>query len=358
MSASCSPSGAGSHTGRGARRRGGDCRAGRRAARAHATWARPRPASRWCRARPGRSRASGRSGSFVSFKVRARMLLTNLPAPRPGVKRAGSGLHLQALGVRTRAERYRIAADAPGRKDRDRDRRRLGHGPGRRPALCARRRASRGGGLDSSGVDRVVREIAAAGGAALRHPRGPDHGTRTRGASCRDGEPLQGARLRLEPRRPSRARPPSRASTCRRSDLAIDLNLRTVLVTTEAAIPEMRARGGGSLPLHRLDLRAAGLRVQPRVLDVQVRRGRLRAQPGRAAGPREDPRERHLPRAHRHADAARVRGAARSEVDGGHGSRGAGAQARRRLGAAWAAPDGRRRSPMPRSSCCPTKPRS
>ena len=30
-------------------------------------------------------------------------------------------------------------------------------------------------------------------------------------------------------------------------ELAIDLNLRTVLVTTEAAIPEMRARGGGSL---------------------------------------------------------------------------------------------------------------
>ena len=30
-------------------------------------------------------------------------------------------------------------------------------------------------------------------------------------------------------------------------DIAIDLNLRTVLVTTEAAIPEMRARGGGAL---------------------------------------------------------------------------------------------------------------
>jgi NAD(P)-dependent dehydrogenase (short-subunit alcohol dehydrogenase family) len=30
-------------------------------------------------------------------------------------------------------------------------------------------------------------------------------------------------------------------------ELAIDLNLRTVLVTTEAAIPEMRARGGGAL---------------------------------------------------------------------------------------------------------------
>ena len=30
-------------------------------------------------------------------------------------------------------------------------------------------------------------------------------------------------------------------------DIAIGLNLRTVLLTTEAAIPEMRARGGGAL---------------------------------------------------------------------------------------------------------------
>jgi NAD(P)-dependent dehydrogenase (short-subunit alcohol dehydrogenase family) len=30
-------------------------------------------------------------------------------------------------------------------------------------------------------------------------------------------------------------------------DLAMNLNIRTVLVTTEAALPEMRARGGGSL---------------------------------------------------------------------------------------------------------------
>lgn len=30
-------------------------------------------------------------------------------------------------------------------------------------------------------------------------------------------------------------------------DLAMDLNVRTVLVTTEAAIPELRARGGGAL---------------------------------------------------------------------------------------------------------------
>src|SRR5437763_11174164 len=32
-------------------------------------------------------------------------------------------------------------------------------------------------------------------------------------------------------------------------ELALDLNLRTVLVTTEAAIPEMRARGGGAVLL-------------------------------------------------------------------------------------------------------------
>src|SRR6266436_8188885 len=30
-------------------------------------------------------------------------------------------------------------------------------------------------------------------------------------------------------------------------NLAVDLNLRTVLITNEAAIPEIRARGGGSL---------------------------------------------------------------------------------------------------------------
>jgi NAD(P)-dependent dehydrogenase (short-subunit alcohol dehydrogenase family) len=30
-------------------------------------------------------------------------------------------------------------------------------------------------------------------------------------------------------------------------DIAMDLNIRTVLVTTEAALPELRARGGGAL---------------------------------------------------------------------------------------------------------------
>ena len=54
------------------------------------------------------------------------------------------------------------------------------------------------------------------------------------------------ARFRLEPCRPSR---PGRDRGHRHGDfdLAMDLNLRSVLVTTEAAIPEMRARGGGAL---------------------------------------------------------------------------------------------------------------
>ncbi len=74
--------------------------------------------------------------------------------------------------------------------------------------------------IDRAGVDGVVGEIAAAGGQALDfvwnhvgHP-GP---ARVEGLEMAD------------------------------FDTAIALNLRSVLVTTEAAIPEIRARGGGSL---------------------------------------------------------------------------------------------------------------
>ena len=66
-------------------------------------------------------------------------------------------------------------------------------------------------------------------------------------------------------------------------ELAMDLNLRSVLVTTEAAIPEMRARGGGALLYHRLDLRAGRLGVQPGLFDGQVRRRRLCAFAGEAS---------------------------------------------------------------------------
>ena len=46
-------------------------------------------------------------------------------------------------------------------------------------------------------------------------------------------------------------------------DTAVTLNLRTVLVTTEAAIPEIRARGGGALLYTASTSGAAGFAIQP-----------------------------------------------------------------------------------------------
>jgi NAD(P)-dependent dehydrogenase (short-subunit alcohol dehydrogenase family) len=102
-------------------------------------------------------------------------------------------------------------------------------------------------------------------------------------------------------------------------DLAVELNLRTVLITTEAAIPAIARARRRQPALHRLDLRPRGVRLQPGLLDVQVRRGRLRQEPGAPAGPREDPGQRRLPGP---IDTPMLRvfvGPARSEVDGRHG---------------------------------------
>src|SRR5256714_8047489 len=46
-------------------------------------------------------------------------------------------------------------------------------------------------------------------------------------------------------------------------DLAIDLNLRTVLITTEAAIPEIRPRGAGSFVFTASTSGLVGSRVRP-----------------------------------------------------------------------------------------------
>src|ERR1044071_5538401 len=100
--------------------------------------------------------------------------------------------------------------------------------------------------VDAAGVDRVVKEIAAAGGTAhgivadLTKDEDSrrivwDTVTRFKGLDFvwnHVGHPgpaaVEGVDLAA-------------------FELAIDLNLRTVLLTTEAAIPELRARGGGSL---------------------------------------------------------------------------------------------------------------
>ena len=89
-------------------------------------------------------------------------------------------------------------------------------------------------------------------------------------------------------------------------ELAMDLNLRTVLVTTEAAIPEMRARGGGALLYTASTSGLRRLGVQPGLFDGEVRRRRLCARAGEAACARQHPGQRGLPRADRHADAARL----------------------------------------------------
>src|SRR5580765_7472750 len=87
--------------------------------------------------------------------------------------------------------------------------------------------------VDASGVQRVVSEIAAAGGTAhgIVADLTKDEDSR-RIVWDHVGHPGPAAVEGID---------------MGAFDLAIDLNLRTVLLTTEAAIPEMRRRGGGSL---------------------------------------------------------------------------------------------------------------
>ena len=170
--------------------------------------------------------------------------------------------------------------------------------------------------VDAAGVQRVVSEITAAGGTA--------HGIVGRSHEGRG----------LAPHRVGHGEPASRASTSSGTtsgipgpaavegidlnafDLAIDLNLRTVLITTEAAIPEMRARGGGSLLFTASTSGLQGSAYSPVYSMCKFGVVGFVKSLARAARPGEDPRQRGLSRADRHADAARLRGAARSEVDG------------------------------------------
>ena len=93
--------------------------------------------------------------------------------------------------------------------------------------------------------------------------------------------------------------------------LAVDLNLRSQVVTTEAALPELRARGGGSLLYTASTSGLVGSQFSPVYSMVKFGVvGFVRALAKRVAkdGIRVNA---PLPRRHRHADAARVRGAPR-----------------------------------------------
>ena len=100
--------------------------------------------------------------------------------------------------------------------------------------------------IDQAGVDAVVEEITGAGGRALGLVGDLTQDDFARGIVRRTANAFGGLDFVWNP-----VGHPGPASIegidMADFDIAIGLNLRTVLVTTEAAIPEMRARGGGAL---------------------------------------------------------------------------------------------------------------
>src|SRR5437667_1898503 len=121
-------------------------------------------------------------------------------------------------------------------------------GMGRAGALrFARERAAVGVvDIDQAGVDAVVREITAAGGRALGivgDLRQDDFAQRIVRQTANAFGGLDFVWNHVGHPGPASIEGIEMGDF----EIAIDLNLRTVLVTTEAAIPEIRARGGGSL---------------------------------------------------------------------------------------------------------------
>ena len=99
--------------------------------------------------------------------------------------------------------------------------------------------------VDAAGVQRVVSEITAAGGTAFGIPADLTRDEDSRRIVWDTVSRFKGLDFVW-----NHVGHPGPAAVegidMQAFDLAIDLNLRTVVITTEAAIPEMRARGGGS----------------------------------------------------------------------------------------------------------------
>jgi len=100
--------------------------------------------------------------------------------------------------------------------------------------------------IDQAGVDAVVQEIAGAGGRALGIVGDLRQDDFARDIVRRTANAFGGLDFVWD-----HVGHPGPASIegidMADYEIAIDLNLRTILVTTEAAIPELRARGGGAL---------------------------------------------------------------------------------------------------------------
>jgi NAD(P)-dependent dehydrogenase (short-subunit alcohol dehydrogenase family) len=100
--------------------------------------------------------------------------------------------------------------------------------------------------IDAAGVHRVVDEITAAGGTAhgiVADLRKDDDSRRIVWDTARRFKGLDFVWNHVGHPGPAAVEGIDLSAF----DLAVILNLRTVLITTEAAIPEIRARGGGSL---------------------------------------------------------------------------------------------------------------
>jgi NAD(P)-dependent dehydrogenase (short-subunit alcohol dehydrogenase family) len=100
--------------------------------------------------------------------------------------------------------------------------------------------------IDQAGVDAVVQEITATGGRALGIVGDLREDAFARDIVRRTANAFGGLDFVWD-----HVGHPGPASIegidMADFEIAIDLNLRTILVTTEAAIPELRARGGGAL---------------------------------------------------------------------------------------------------------------
>jgi NAD(P)-dependent dehydrogenase (short-subunit alcohol dehydrogenase family) len=100
--------------------------------------------------------------------------------------------------------------------------------------------------IDAAGVDAVVAEVTAAGGRALALPGDLRDDEFARAIVRRTAGAFGGLDFVW-----NHVGHPGPASIegieMADFDIAIGLNLRTVLLTTEAAVPELRARGGGAL---------------------------------------------------------------------------------------------------------------
>jgi hypothetical protein len=207
----------------------------------------------------------------------------------------GSGTKFGSLG----------GSHADAEQDRHCHRGGFGNGPGRRVAVRARGCGGRG---------RRHRSGPGRGGGGRDHRRGrPRTRARRRSAPGRfrarhrkaHRQRVRRARFRVEPCRPSRA---GRDRGHRHGRLRVGDRFE----------PADRAgddRGGDPgdpgarrwrPALHRLDLGAGRLQLQPGLFDGEIRCRRLCARAGEAARPRQHPGQRGVSRADRHADAARL----------------------------------------------------